>query len=359
MPKTPAKIPAREQATSKAAGREVQPASRPEADGAHADVLALQRTIGNGAVSQLARERPEAELPAAIRDALQAPGRPLDAGTRGWMETRFGRDFSRVRIHADAPAAAAARSQDAVAFAAGEDLVFDSGQYQPDTIGGKMVIAHELAHTIQQSAGGNGEAGLDAGLEQGAEAAAHCAVLGGTAHVSPSRGAPPVQFLKVSNGAFGRALEEFTSTWKTPDSDVELLTHSPAFMRLVGILDANYLYYEDLTLEDQMDERRSNGRLSHRPHAGKRVLAAVLFDNPSFQPYEAPPEPDRVKLSGDVIALHGTDGPEFIQNLAHEITHAARFVTGSSPAPATIVEEVNVGVTDEIAARKSEAKDSR
>jgi hypothetical protein len=90
-------------------------------------------------------------LSASTQAALRSPGRPLDAGTRAYLEPRFGHDFSNVRIHADAQAADAARSVDALAYTIGRDVVFGDGQYSPNTSAGRELLAHELAHVVQQS----------------------------------------------------------------------------------------------------------------------------------------------------------------------------------------------------------------
>ncbi len=62
-------------------------------------------------------------------------------------------DFSRVRVHTDNKAADSARAVNALAYTVGSDIVFASGQYAPLTTGGQRLLAHELAHVIQQSAG--------------------------------------------------------------------------------------------------------------------------------------------------------------------------------------------------------------
>jgi hypothetical protein len=59
-----------------------------------------------------------------------------------------------VRVHADATAAASARALNARAYTVGRDVVFAQGQYQPATTGGRQLIAHELAHVVQQSGAG-------------------------------------------------------------------------------------------------------------------------------------------------------------------------------------------------------------
>jgi hypothetical protein len=92
------------------------------------------------------------EAPAAVHAVLRAPGQPLDAGTRAFFEPRFGRDFSHIRVHADADAARSVASVDALAYAAGAHIAFGNGQYAPNTDAGRALLAHELAHTVQQGA---------------------------------------------------------------------------------------------------------------------------------------------------------------------------------------------------------------
>lgn len=87
---------------------------------------------------------------AALRQVLRAPGRALDAGTRAFMEARLGHDLGGVRIHDDAAGAAAAEAQGALALSAGRDLVFGQGRYAPGTAAGRRLLAHELAHALQQ-----------------------------------------------------------------------------------------------------------------------------------------------------------------------------------------------------------------
>lgn len=95
------------------------------------------------------------------------------------MGERFGVDFSAVRVHADARAAASARAQGAAAFALGRQLVFGAGRYAPDTATGRRLLAHELAHVVQQSRGGSGAEARGSG-PPGAEARADVAALQAT-----------------------------------------------------------------------------------------------------------------------------------------------------------------------------------
>jgi hypothetical protein len=88
--------------------------------------------------------------PPVVHEVLRSQGRPLDAPTRAFMESRFGRDFGGVRVHAGSRAADAARSVNALAFTVGQNIVFGGERYSPQSHSGRELLAHELAHTIQQ-----------------------------------------------------------------------------------------------------------------------------------------------------------------------------------------------------------------
>jgi hypothetical protein len=81
------------------------------------------------------------------------PGQALDSSSRAQMESRFGHDFSKVRMHADARASESAQAVDAVAYAAGQHIVFGAGQYAPHTAAGRHLLAHELAHVLHRDEG--------------------------------------------------------------------------------------------------------------------------------------------------------------------------------------------------------------
>ena len=84
---------------------------------------------------------------------------------RNFFEPRLGIDFRQVRIHADAQAAAAAQSVNALAYTKGRDVVFGEGQYQPGTDRGRTLLAHELVHVVQQ-AGSSHSSGSGAAAPQ-------------------------------------------------------------------------------------------------------------------------------------------------------------------------------------------------
>lgn len=88
-----------------------------------------------------------------VRPALSSGGQALDSDTRTFMESRFGHDFSQVRVHTDDQAAASAEAINANAYTVGPDIVFGAGQYTPGTSEGQHLLAHELTHVVQQSSG--------------------------------------------------------------------------------------------------------------------------------------------------------------------------------------------------------------
>jgi hypothetical protein len=91
---------------------------------------------------------------ASSRAALSAgpAGWPLDHATRGLAEPSFGHDFSQVRVHTDAAAAESAHALGARAYTVGRDIVFARGEYAPRSGSGLRLLAHELAHVVQQRA---------------------------------------------------------------------------------------------------------------------------------------------------------------------------------------------------------------
>lgn len=88
----------------------------------------------------------------AALPGLGDSGRPLDASTRAFFEQRMGHDFGSVRIHTGASADRLAASLNARAFTYGNHIVFASGELGTSGASGRHLLAHELAHTIQQGA---------------------------------------------------------------------------------------------------------------------------------------------------------------------------------------------------------------
>jgi outer membrane protein OmpA-like peptidoglycan-associated protein len=131
----------------------------------------LQRTCGCGGGGQHAEECAECRqqrdklqrqatdnaeasvAPPIVHEVLHTPGEPLDPATRTVMEARLGHDFSQVRVHTDARAAASALAVQAQAYTVGQDIVLGAGAPGPQQTEGRRLLAHELVHTIQQASG--------------------------------------------------------------------------------------------------------------------------------------------------------------------------------------------------------------
>src|SRR5581483_8881998 len=127
-------------------------------------------------------------VPAVVGEVLRGGGKPLDAGLRRTMESRFGQDFSQVQVHDGPRAAESARAVRAMAYTVGRDVVFGEGQYRPGDRSGQRLIAHELAHVVQQRQGGAGGRGVQPraigggahdALEHEADRAADAVLAGG------------------------------------------------------------------------------------------------------------------------------------------------------------------------------------
>ncbi|GAA1432274.1 DUF4157 domain-containing protein [Microlunatus lacustris] len=111
-------------------------------------VLGLQRSVGNAGVSSLLEEERS-----PVHSVLSSGGRPLEPEVRTDMEARLGHDFSDVRVHDDSAAAASASAVDAHAYTVGSNVVFQRDRYDPSSHEGRVTLAHELTHVVQQRSG--------------------------------------------------------------------------------------------------------------------------------------------------------------------------------------------------------------
>lgn len=196
----------------------------------------LQRNYGNRYVGQVIQRKCEecekkeiqrkgqGTLPAVpegfeVEMQRSGAGNPLDVGTRSFMESRFGQDFSDVQVHTDTAAAEAAKLINAQAFTTGRDIYFGAGRSQLQTQEGQKLLAHELTHVVQQRSGATAREmakpvfGSSADvLEQEAEAVANQVVAGQS--ISPEQisvtGATSVQ--RYSLGEFIEDVEGAAST---------------------------------------------------------------------------------------------------------------------------------------------------
>jgi hypothetical protein len=180
--------------------------------------LTLQQEAGNRAVQRLVSPPSAGSKSAA--PAAAAGGEPLDVATRDLMENRFSEDLSDVRVHADQESAHQTRAADAAAFTTGHDIFFGPGRYAPGTATGRQLLAHELAHVIQQTKAA--ESGRVAGSDPEAEAnLAAARVSAGVPVAAPLYAAPA--------GVIARS----PSTWKADVEDAKKKDDAEA---LAGLL---------------------------------------------------------------------------------------------------------------------------
>lgn len=134
--------------------------SAPAHEEQQAPLQRLSSDVGNRSFGRLIARMRDGEgiLPNGLVDpgvesaiaSARGAGRPLEATLTRSLEPSLGATLGAVRVHTDAGAAALARAVSARAFTVGNDIFFGSGEYRPGSSDGNELIAHEVAHTIQQ-----------------------------------------------------------------------------------------------------------------------------------------------------------------------------------------------------------------
>ena len=161
-----------------------------------AGMLGLQRAVGNGGLSSMVEEERS-----PVHDVISSGGRPLEPDVQADMETRLGQDFADVRVHDDGAAHESARSVNAHAYTVGSNVVFQRDKYDPSSEDGRVMLAHELTHVVQQrngpvdgtpTGGGINVSDPSDRFEREASANAH-RVMSDPASPAPPTAAPAVQ----------------------------------------------------------------------------------------------------------------------------------------------------------------------
>lgn len=208
---------------------------------------------------------------------------------------------------------------------------------------------------MQRGSGGESDT-----LEREASDAGMRVVLGGNSRISVAQRAPEVQFARVSSGGFGKALEDYTNTHNIDNRAVGLLRKSSTFMGLVSTLDSHYVWFSDpvFVVKDGKEtksilELGPDGGVTKPASAkGKRAMWVTMGGGARFTPFGSAPDFPPC----DRIVVDNTDTATFIDEIAHEATHAAAFAGGTAPPAKTVADAVKAGIKDEIHARESEAK---
>jgi len=110
--------------------------------------------VADGVMSGRGDAHPRRPLPrllSTVNGSLAGQGRGIDTTTRTFMESRFGYDFGRVRVHTDERAVRSANAVRALAYTSGASIVFSANAYDPHSPAGRRLLAHELTHVVQQS----------------------------------------------------------------------------------------------------------------------------------------------------------------------------------------------------------------
>jgi hypothetical protein len=238
------------------------------------------------------------ESAGAVQQQL-GPGHALEGGLRGKMESAFGASFGHVRAHTDAGAAGLAGSMNARAFTVGEHVAFGAGEYQPGTVLGDALIAHELAHVVQQGGPSAAGASPQADLDQDADRAAAGAVsalwgpLPDRARAGPLAAAP-----KRARPALhaGLRVQRCSSRPQGPPLNAERL-------RALTPWQLRELPEEELTRVDASAFSGSEPRPADYLRARRLAQAVLSFD------IDTPPGPGREPSSS------GCSGPSEMQVL--------------------------------------------
>jgi hypothetical protein len=135
-------------------------ATRKREPSRHDQDLAFASMAGNRAIQRLLDSGGRTASHASVQRRIEARrggGETISPAARATTERALGQDFSDVRIHRDAEADGLSRSLRAKAFTTGNDIYFKSSTYDPASIEGQKLLAHELTHVFQQRAAGSVE----------------------------------------------------------------------------------------------------------------------------------------------------------------------------------------------------------
>ena len=250
-----------------------------------------------------------AEPTSRVDDVLRAPGQPLDAATRAFMETRFGHDFSQVRVHADAGAAEAARSAHALAYTVGRQVVFGAGRYAPATAAGRRLLGHELAHVVQQD-GQDRSSVSGTAAEAEAERAGELTAAGGRPTIAARVPAGTVQHQKDKNPLDAKAQAIIDKA-----ADSKLKEEERAVAVVTMIIDEYYPADKSKVDSVKFDDAKAGGGV----HVFEKMSADNKKENSTGILYVG-----KSFLSG-VTARHFA---RRVLQVGHELEHITQWRTG-------------------------------
>lgn len=235
---------------------------------------------------------------ATLRDPRpSSSGLPLDAESRAYFEPRFGHDFGRVRIHAEA---SAARSVNASAYTVGNDIVFGGGRYAPQTLAGRRLLAHELAHVVQQQ--GHGGAAPSPAPSSRSEREA------GRAASDAAAGASAIRVEARTGVGLARDMESKNLPALSEDELREEHLRVQRWLRSHSIIETDYGPTEDYfrAIEHEVG-RRSSAAAPRRPRAATREMSVSEEEEPGGM--SLPPGlATSAQLADESLQLHSLTG---------------------------------------------------
>ncbi|MCI0401520.1 MAG: DUF4157 domain-containing protein [Gammaproteobacteria bacterium] len=216
---------------------------------------------------------------------LRGGGEPLPQSLRAFFEPRFGRDFSEVRVHTDAKAAESTRAVNALAYTVGQNIVFGAGQYVPRATQSIRLLAHELAHVIQQSRG----TGSWQGKVKIGEASSHYEREADTVAEQVTHGQKASVILRLSEATAQRTM----------------ICSKPLEVEIPG-LDLGHAYIDDTGRDDCMgaNEKGNYAVTGDLPLSQKIRGGCVPKTNVSPDPRGKTPLRKRCNPRSDVEDLH-------------------------------------------------------
>jgi len=111
----------------------------------------LKSDVRGGRVRRSGGANASMAVPASVQHVLGSAGQPLSDSLQTEMSARFGHDFSGVRVHTEPAANESVQAVGARAYTVGSHIAFGPAQFTTSTVAGQRLLAHELAHVVQQS----------------------------------------------------------------------------------------------------------------------------------------------------------------------------------------------------------------
>ena len=267
--------------------------------------------------------------------------------TFGRISDRLRVPTNSIRVRSDQAALDFLSSNQAAAATTDSSTILVRPEYRSNN----FVLSHELVHIAQL------RRGLSGSVQQ-SEAAAHTAataLLHGRTPYDIGAAPPPPLFFHFTGGAFDQALDNAS----IDESVLKRLNTSKAFLFIVSTLDNHYVWKGNKRITQADHSAAVNGTLMSGAFKGKRLLF-IQPGEASFSPFGAPDN----GLDSDVIKIDsGHTDLEAVRSIAHEATHAFRFVTGKTAPkdpllgndkPEKVEAAVQAGITEELETRKSE-----